>query len=238
MQSGAKTEAANEPPRVGQRQMNLETLASTAIWAVAVTTIALGTIAILRTPFGQLIARTKKAGIGHSAVEFGDTQAPAAEQKKQIEAPNEAEKIISPTAQLPPPPDEVRARLEAEILGALQAEQMPPEHERAWLVRAVAVMRAMHAHEVTYRLITGGQINLVVAANAFPQTHAKARETFNAAKQAFPEIYDAFTFDSWLSYPVTRGLLSIDGDRIMITALGRDFLQYLVAMGMTAPKAG
>ena len=71
----------------------------------------------------------------------------------------------------------------------------------------------------------------------------KAREIYDAAAAAFPNIYLNFSFDTWVHYPVNMGLLRIEPSgtgpsTLRITSRGADFLHFLVGRNLTAAKQG
>jgi hypothetical protein len=116
-----------------------------------------------------------------------------------------------PATHAMPPPNEVTAEIEAEIGTALRSASYPPNVEKAWLIRAISMLRIQHGHEVVYRLITGSQINVLLLANTPAAINmTKAREIYDAAAAAFPNIYLNFSFDTWVHYPVNMGLLRIE----------------------------
>jgi hypothetical protein len=143
-----------------------------------------------------------------------------------------------------PPPNEVYAPTEKTIRTALTQSQIPADAEKAWLIRTAAVFSVQRAHEITYRVILGSQINLMLLANTpNPPTTEKAREIFDQAKSAFPAIYTNFEFEAWSQYPIRAGLLRMEATTadvtvFRITPTGRDFLHYLVENALTEGKVG
>jgi hypothetical protein len=144
-----------------------------------------------------------------------------------------------------PPPAPVYEPIEQEILTILANSKWPPDVERVWLIRALAASRTNHQHEIVYRIITGFQINLLLAANTpAPPDIMAAQTIYDQATTMYPDLYKNFPFDAWLRYPMTAGLLRADnstpGQAIVyrITLLGQDFLHYLINSGLTATKYG
>ena len=71
----------------------------------------------------------------------------------------------------------------------------------------------------------------------------KARSIFEAAKAAYPAIYDGFPFETWVSYLANVGFVRIEAagtepSVLKITTLGQDFLHYLINHSLTSGKAG
>jgi hypothetical protein len=97
-------------------------------------------------------------------------------------------------------------------------------------------------------MIVGSQITLLLLANTIsPPNTAKARELYEVARTTYPEIYTTFTFETWINWPVMRGLLirhvsdeAVSSDVVLfkITPLGQDFLLYLFNNSLTAGKVG
>jgi hypothetical protein len=112
-------------------------------------------------------------------------------------------------------------------------------------VRALAATRVNYGHELVYRLITGSQISLLLAANTpSPPDVMGAQAIYEQAKNMFPDMYKQFSFDVWLRYPIHVGLLRYESlipnqpAVYRITTIGQDFLHYLVNNGLTAMKPG
>jgi hypothetical protein len=196
---------------------------------------------LFRRPIADLIGRARRMGFGNKSIDLGDAALPTAEQQKTLDAPKTIEPKLS--AQRPPPPNVPVADIESEIEAAIKSGGLSPELQRAWLIRTVALLRLARGHEVSYRVIVGSQLTLLVQANsATPPTMSQARQAYEAAKAAYPDAYRTFTFESWIHWPVNAGLLRIDTggpeQLLRITPVGQDFLHYLVDNSLTSPKPG
>jgi hypothetical protein len=170
-----------------------------------------------------------------------DAPRAATEQQKELKNPPSTESLATiPAGQALPPPSPVHQRLEDEIRKILADSKWPPDIEKAWLIRALAILRVANGHEVTYRLIMGSQIYLLLAANTpTPPNREREREMYDLAKINFPDIYTNFQFDPWLNWLAAIGFVQIDvAGLIRITPLGQDFLHYLVNNSLTSPKPG
>jgi hypothetical protein len=209
-------------------------------WPVAV----LVGILIFRKGLGTLISRGQRAGFGSRSVDFAEPAAIVSEQQqqKQITKPTVGE---STAGEAPPPPPSPAVRaFEEPIAAAVSASAASEDVKRAWLIRGAAVARLEKAHETTYRLIMGSQIGLLLQANTGATFEVDAaRAIYGEAKTKYPEIYKAFEFEAWLNWPANIGLIKIDRgasnqSKITITDLGKDFLHYVVAAGLTAGKIG
>jgi hypothetical protein len=91
----------------------------------------------------------------------------------------------------------------------------------------------------------GSQLRLLQEANAVPlPSMARAREIYEAAKTAFPIVYENFSFEGWMHFLINTTMmiqiqpLGLDEQVVRITALGRDFLHYLVGDNLSFDKAG
>jgi hypothetical protein len=210
-------------------------------WPLAIVICVLIALLILRSPITQLIGRARRAGFGDKTIDFSPTPA---EQQKTLEPPTSAAAALSvPVESAFPAPMEIYKAIESEVTTALETSKFPPDLQKAWLIRAVAVNRVMRGHEMVYRLILGSQIELLLAANSAPPPDmTRTHQIFDAAKSAFPNIYSNFTFEAWLHYLLNAGIIKIDQVSVeqvlRITPLGQDFLHYLVNNNLTSPKAG
>jgi hypothetical protein len=216
------------------------------VWAAALVIAVTVFLLIFRKSIAGLIDRTSRAGYGNKSIEFA-LPTNTAEQQKKAATPTDAEVSVATVpaqAVAPPPASEAYAGIEKQIFDTLNTENYPRDLERAWLVRAITIARVWRAHEITYRLILGSQLNLLLAANSLtpPEVNA-ARAVYDSAKAAFPAVFENFSFDTWLNWPINSGLIKMDQTNparsiVRITPLGQDFLHYLVSNSLTANKAG
>jgi hypothetical protein len=157
-------------------------------------------ILIFRKGLGTLISRVQRAGFGGGSVDFAEPAAIVRQQQKQIAKPTVGE----PTAgEAPPPPPAPALRaIEETIAAAVSNSTASEDVKRAWLIRGVAVARLEKAHETTYGLIMGSQIDLLLQANTGATFDVDAaRAIYDGAKTKYPEIYKAFEFEAWLNWP-------------------------------------
>jgi hypothetical protein len=211
-------------------------------WPLAAVICIAVALLMLRSPLSTLIGRARRAGFGDKAIiDFLPT---SAEQQKALEPPSSTVAVPTvPAAMTLPVPMEIYTPIETEITNGLETSQFPPDVQKAWLIRALAAMRVMRGHEITYRLILGSQIELLLVANSSSLPNmTRTHQIFDAAKAAFPKIYENFSFEPWLHFILNSGLLKIDQigveQALRITPLGQDFLHYLVSNNLTTPKAG
>jgi hypothetical protein len=95
-----------------------------------------------------------------------------------------------------------------------------------------------HEFEVVYRLIFGSQLDLLLRANAGSLDEAGADALYQNAKAQFPAVHQANSLDMWLGFLANYGLINRSNGRISTTPKGKEFMQYLVAAGLTTPNKG
>ena len=61
---------------------------------------------------------------------------------------------------------------------------------------------------------------------------------YDTAMKEYPSVYEKYSFDAWLRFLEGQILVIRKGDIVEITMEGREFLKYLVDMGLTTGKAG
>jgi hypothetical protein len=67
----------------------------------------------------------------------------------------------------------------------------------------------LRAHDAVYRLIFGSQLELLLLANTpSPPNTELARSLYDQAAANFVELYEDFSFDAWLNFPIRMGLVS------------------------------
>jgi hypothetical protein len=206
-------------------------------WPMTVLLIALAVAFLFRSEWRSLINRIRRARIPGSSIEFGDSETFAKQQEKGV--PNAPPALLPSQLPLPSP---VYAPFEQEIQKWLSS--VPQQHREPWLIRLTAINATEVGHERLYRLISGSQIDLIVRANSItPPSLDQARQMYENAKSAWPDLYANFPFESWINFPLNMKLLYAEaaGDKatiFKITPRGRDFLEYLLKSGLTFPKMG
>jgi hypothetical protein len=114
-----------------------------------------------------------------------------------------------------------------------------PEKQIDVLVRHLAAARLGRNFEQIYRVIFGSQIaglKALASASGGSTSREESASFFDGVKAKFPEFYEKNTFDEWIQYPKTAGLVTQTGDQISITELGREFLIYLGAVQLSENK--
>jgi hypothetical protein len=220
----------------------VDRLLEVAAWPVAIVLIAVAALTIYRSPISDLIRRARGVAYGNKTIDLSGGQTATAvetQKKSEIPMPPAADVVPASHAMPPLPPTDVHARVEQDI-SAILTSDIPADVQKAWLVRAVSIARIQRAHEMTYRLILGAQISLLTEANGpVPCSETRAREIYERGKTLFPLVYNDFSFENWIRWPVTTGLLQKEDGVVpvfRITQIGRDFLHYLVDTGLTTGK--
>lgn len=204
-------------------------------WPIAVAVIAVLGMLIFRGPVTSLIHRTKKIGAGErGGIDFSETTS----EKQQIEARAKAETTTQSIENHPlGPPSPSIAEVEKEVIARLTTLNEPGDMVTKRLIRGFAIAHLQKDFEILYRLIFGTQLDLLLAANAGGVTEAQARSMFETAKLSYPSIHENASFESWFKFPYDTGLLVRREDgRIFAADRGKEFMQYLVQTGLTAPK--
>jgi hypothetical protein len=104
-----------------------------------------------------------------------------------------------------------------------------PEKHIDLLLRNLAQARIERAFEAVYAEIFDSQVKALMELRNAGGTidRADAEQYFEQVKLKFPDAFGSTSFDQWFSY-AQRNLLAqeIDG-RIVITQVGRDFLEFV-----------
>lgn len=206
--------------------------------AAALALIVLGLIFMLlfRSPIAATIPKIRK--VGRTGVELAPTPS------------QEAEKSPLHVAETDPrsAAEELRKALDSPLLVDQENRIKKDLQDRGLaaakegidvLVRYLAVFQMGYAFEYIYGIIWGRQIMLLETLNPLPQRMelATARLHYDAAAAIWPEVYAGYSFDNWIQFLEGMHLITRSGNRILITAAGREFLAYLVRMGKNLVKA-
>jgi hypothetical protein len=98
------------------------------------------------------------------------------------------------------------------------------------LIYTVASLNIQIAHEKNYNMIFGSQLRLlwqmISAVGVAPEI---ARQVFEEAKAAYPDVYRHYTFEQWMGFLQACGLCATAQDgRYVLTPFGRGFLRYIM----------
>src|SRR5260370_3691168 len=104
------------------------------------------------------------------------------------------------------------------------------------LIRHLAVARLARNFEQFHRTLYGSQIRALRAlsdAEGGRTSRAESEAYFDQVKAKYADFYEKNTFDEWIRYPVSAGLIEAKNEQVIITELGRDFLGYTDAFNLS-----
>lgn len=127
--------------------------------------------------------------------------------------------------------------VEGEIRTEL-SKYAPADREPA-LINALAATRVRGQHEFNYNRIFGSQIEGLKQIDQLGgATVDQAHVFFEPYARQYPQVYDNYGFEGWLSFMVNAGLVARTGDRLTATPFGHDFLVYLREVRLFEAKPG
>lgn len=213
----------------------MEMLLTLAAWPIAAILVSLGFFLVFKGPISALILRTRGIKGKNGAVDFGDIPGAEKQEQEQEQQKQIATTALQSVAALGPP-SEVVAGAEERIRRSLNQDESD-DLKQARLIRGFAIALLQKDFETIYRIIFGSQIDLLLAANAGGITRDRATEIFSQAAAIYPQVHQNANADMWMAFPKNADLISQDENgRITTTARGKEFLQYLVLVGLTSPK--
>jgi hypothetical protein len=211
----------------------IQSLIEHGMWPLASVIIALAALLMFRGSISGLLNRTKKIGAGNNAIDFAE---PKTTELQQIQAQPTTNQL-STNYSLAPPSAAV-AEIERQVIQLLSSSNEGDDAKRHRLIRGAAVLALQRDFEVIYRLIFGSQLDLLLRANAGGFDEAGADALYRNARGMFPAVHESGSFEMWLSFLVNRQLIERKSSRILVTQKGKEFMQYLVEVGLTTPKGG
>jgi hypothetical protein len=204
-------------------------------WAAAVVAIVVISFFVFRSEwsaifkaFAGLLNKTKKFGLG--GIEAQDNPAPPSADERRaadeffrnFEEPmlREQERII-------------REDLDRRRIANAD------DKERA-LIKSLALCQVVALFDRIHSSIWGSQFRLIRHINERPRgvTQADIDSVYEAAKAAYPQIYEHYTLPQWLGFIDSYALLTKEGDNFLISIRGRSFLQFVAATGKREPTFG
>ncbi len=110
-------------------------------------------------------------------------------------------------------------------------------------VRALAIARALLAHEANYRVIFSTQIMLMKSLNdGTVRSTEQAIFWYNVFHQRLPDV--PITFEDWLRFLLNCGYVQLGGsisdksENLMLDPFGKDFLLWMTHNGIPEGKPG
>lgn len=119
-------------------------------------------------------------------------------------------------------------------------ETVPPQHREGILVQALSYYEVAQRFEILYRLIFGSQLNLLgqlTSSSSAPL--ADARSYYEVASKEHKQQFAGYSFDQWLRWLTDDASLvqTIENDQLVVTTDGREFMRYLITIGLPRTKA-
>jgi hypothetical protein len=192
-------------------------LAKAIAWPSAV--FALGSM--FRSDVRALFPRLTKAG--PTGLEFDPARQLLAAASKEL-------KVLPGFPNRTPIIAKVETELHAEL------DIIDPDKRIDILVRHLAVARLARNFEQFHRTLYGSQIRALRAlsdAEGGKTSRAESVTYFDQVKAKYTDFYEKNTFDEWIRYPVSAGLIEAKDEQVTITEVGREFLGYMDALGLS-----
>lgn len=213
----------------------MEKIIEMVAWPATAALVSIVALLIFRAPIAALINRTKRINGKNSAIDFDDV--PASEKQRQEQQKQITNSVALQTVAPLAPPSEVVAATENDIRRIVDGIPENDAGKQARLIRALAISDLQKDFETIYRILFGSQLDFLLAANAGGVSKERAEQMFQAAVAAYPEIHQNANVDMWLAFPKNVGLLADDPHgRLTTTTKAKEFMQYLVSVGLTSPK--
>lgn len=187
-------------------------------------------VLIFRKQIGGLLDRTKKWGVGKLKGE-AYKQEPSAELKSST-----ADEFLRPRAENP-----LIASQERIIREGLENQNINPDDMERVLVNLLAEQTIINYFERLYISIFGSQITALQSLNVAGVVGVDVlalRPHYDEAVALWPNSYTNYSFEQWLEFLISAGLIIRTGDNVRITQEGHEFLKYIIHRSYTDIKAG
>ncbi len=122
---------------------------------------------------------------------------------------------------------------ESLIRADIERLKISPSELSDLLIKHLAVTQLALRAETVYRTIFGSQITLLKTANMLgPRSRAQLLQFYEETKVKFPALYGAYSFEQYLHYLTSQGLLlEQPAGQYVITVAGKEFLKWLAEIG-------
>ena len=197
-------------------------------WPIAVLVIVLFALVFFRKEISALLNRTKEVGTGGLKA-YDNPPPPAVEEKKSVD--EFFRSFDNPLL------------LEAEdlILKDLKERKIEnPQDREKTLVRALASTNLVLHFEKIHGSIWLSQVTALRYLNP-RDAGSESKDLYpfyDAAKAIYPNWFENYPFEQWLTFLQSLNLVGSKDSRIFITVAGREFLKYLAATGKSDPYYG
>ncbi len=106
------------------------------------------------------------------------------------------------------------------------------------LIRHLAATQIIYRFENLYWLIWGSQIAILqhLNANASGTELRALRPFYDLAAKQYPDAFASYSFEAYLGFLETAGLVQKQGNQLVIAPIGREFLGYLHRAGKNTVK--
>ncbi len=180
---------------------------------------------VLKNSIEKLLGRLNKAQHKDTILDFNqDIQKVSAQ----------FEGNISIADAIPHDPLGLIGEAEKRIYDALKQLNVQSDPEKIKvLTKHHASLQIRIAYTEIYYSIFGSQIALLQALNIQinPVESEFLVSFYDAAKQQYPEVYNSYSFESYINFLKSVGYVNTDQGKYFITFLGRGFLTFLAESG-------
>jgi hypothetical protein len=212
-------------------------------WPTPTMAVVITFLAIFKRPLERLIDRLialKLPGVEISAPKQGEGAGIAS-------SSSPAAIVASVDEPVPKLPDRIFrydsflvARITPDLIHAAAAiTDRDAREKRLAEIAAEGISAALY--ENRYANIYGSQLTALSDLNSAGTIDVEAlRRYFDGAKAAYPVMYERDTFERWLAWLVDESRFAElhDENKVAISDVGRDFLQFLIAQGRSLVKIG
>ena len=139
------------------------------------------------------------------------------------------------------PQDQLGLIQEAEqrIYDSLEQLNIQSDSEKVKiLAKHHANLQIRSAYSEINNLIFGSQLALLQALNIQPSPVESdfLVSFYESAKQQYPEFYESYSFEAYVNFLKSVGMVNTEEGRYFLTVLGRGFLGYLVESGINTRR--
>lgn len=138
------------------------------------------------------------------------------------------------------PPDQFGLIKEQEkkIYDSLRELEIQSDSEKVKvLAKHYANLQIRSGYEEINRRIYGSQLDLLQALNAQSSVEDQFLKSFyERAKQQYSDDYENYSFEAYLNFLLSTGMVNIKDGNYFITVLGRGFLAFLVESGISTKR--
>ncbi len=133
---------------------------------------------------------------------------------------------------------ETQQETEAIVKQSINYESLEsPEKKERMLLKYAQVAFLVMTFNGIYNNIYGSQIKIIQKLNS--SSLVKKDELilyYDNAKVNFPKVYENYPYSEYLKFLINSNLIQEDGDNVIITKLGRDFLKFIVDAAFSFEK--